>query len=138
MKVFPESIGFFEVAHTADIAIAVTGDSIKSLFVQSYFALKEITQVAMQEKISESDSNRIHAKSMESLLIAFLNEIIVFLDQELWPVIQNIEIEDGCLNFSFALHHCVTHGSIIKAVTYSEVEIIHHSGLFSTMLVFDV
>ena len=138
MNRFPESIGYFEVSHTADIAIAVTGDSIASLFQQSYFALKEMVRVAIQEKNSQSVTIQLRSKSIEALLIAFLNEIIVFLDQESWPVISEMNITEDSLDFTFDLYDCITHGCTIKAATYNEVEIVYHSGFFSTMLVFDV
>lgn len=138
MNLFPESIGFIEVEHTADIAYAVTGDSIESLFYQSYLAVKNILNISLSEKITSQKEIIVHAKTKESLLVAFLNEILYFADQGLWPEVSEIIFSDKELLFRFHIFQCGLEGRNIKAVTYNEIEIINHSPFFSTMLVFDV
>lgn len=138
MNLFPESIGFIEVEHTADIAYAVTGDSIESLFYQSYLAVKNILNISFSEKITSQKEIFVHARTKESLLVAFLNEILYLADQGLWPEVSEIIFSDTKLLFRFDIFQCGLKGRNIKAVTYNEIEIINHSPFFSTMLVFDV
>ena len=135
---FPESIGFFEVDHTADIAVAVTGDSIESLFSQSLKALEHIVHVKLLEKILCQLTLSIRANSAESLLIAFLNETLVLLEKDTWLVCDQLKIRKDQLKLSYDLYRCSTHGIEVKAVTYNQVDIIKHQGFFSTMIVFDV
>jgi len=138
MNLFPESTGFFEVDHTADVAIAVTGDSIESLFYQSLKALEHIVRVQLHQKIKCQLTKTIKANSAESLLVAFLNEALVLLEKDTWLVCGQINVRKDHLAFSYDLYQCSKHGNEVKAVTYNMVDIIKHHGVFSTVIVFDV
>lgn len=138
MKTFPGSAGYYEVDHTADIAIAVSGDSLASLFQEPLFAMREIAGVKLHNKKGKPSQSIIEANSPESLLVAFLSEIIFLLEKNQWPEVSELKIVENKLTFSYQLFHCETTGKQIKAVTYNQMEIIIHSGLFSTMVVFDV
>ena len=138
MNKFLGKAGYREVEHTADIAIAVTGDSLSSLFTQATRAMAEIARVEVLKKIEGIFQNSIEATYVESLLVAFLNELVFLLESNHWPIIKRIEICQHHLTYSYHLCHCTVKGHEIKAVTYNLVEIIEHAGLYSTMIVFDV
>jgi SHS2 domain-containing protein len=138
MKTFPGSAGYYEVDHTADIAIAVSGDSLTSLFQEALFAMREISGIKLQNKKGKPSQSIIEANSPESLLVAFLSEVIFLLEKNQWPEVSGLKIVENNLTFSFQIFHCETTGKQIKAVTYNQMEIIKHSGLVSTIVVFDV
>lgn len=138
MNKFLRKVGYQEVDHTADIAIAVTGDSLSSLFIQAMRAMAEIARVEVSAKIGGDFQNSIEAASVESLLVAFLNEVVFLLEANHWPVIKQIKICQHHLSYSYHLCRCTVKGHEIKAVTYNLMEIIEHAGLYSTMIVFDV
>ena len=138
MKTFPGSAGYYEVDHTADIAIAVSGDSLASLFQEALFAMQEIAGVKLHQIKGKPSQSIIEANSPESLLVSFLSEGIFLLEKNQWPEVSGLKIVENKLTFSCQLYHCATTGKQIKAVTYNQMEIIKHSGLFSTMVVFDV
>lgn len=138
MKTFPGSAGYYEVDHTADIAIVVNGDPIASLFLEALFAMREIAGVKLQGKKGKPSRSIIEANSPESLLVAFLSEAILLLEKNLWTEVSALKFAEKKMVFAFQLFHCEATGRQIKAVTYNQLEIIEHSGLFSTTLVFDV
>jgi len=135
---FPDLIGFIEVDHTADIAIAVTGDSMESLFLQSILAMREIIGVNLNKRVASEKSLTLDAQSAESLLIALLNEILFFIEKDTWPECEKLTICQNRLSLQYHLFRCTTAGAHVKAVTYNQVEIIRHADMYSTMLVFDV
>jgi len=138
MNLFPETTGFYEVNHTADVAIAVTGECIESLFIQSLKGLEHIICVQRHEVIKRQSKMAIHANSYESLLVAFLNETLVLLEKETWLVCDQLKIGKGQLELTYDLFRCSKYGSEVKAVTYNMMDIIEHQGMYSTMIVFDV
>jgi SHS2 domain-containing protein len=138
MNLFPASNGFFEVNHTADVSVAVTGESIESLFFQSLKALEHILCVHINELIKRQVTMTLEANSTETLLVAFLNESLVLTEKETWLVVDQLRICNGQLEYSYDLHQCSKHGNEVKAVTYNMLEIIEHQGFYSTIIVFDV
>ena len=135
---FPETIGYIEIDHTADIAIAVTGNSLESLFIQSLLALKEIAGVKLKPCLDQEKKISLNSNTTESLLVAFLNEVLYFLESGKWPVCQCLCIKKNKIQFSYRLSNCVVDGVELKAVTYNMMKIVEHSGYFSTAIVFDI
>jgi len=135
---FPELIGYFEIDHTADIAIAVTGNSVESLFIQSFSALKKIANVKLTTNAIAESSLSLKAKTIESLLVAFLNEMLILIESRKCPVCKQLKIRDNHIKFSYSLFECEVRGAELKAVTYNMLNIIEHAGYFSTIIVFDI
>ena len=76
MAKFPKTNGFFEVDHTADVAVAVSGDSLENLFRQSLLALRDIAGVEEKEEIAGVRKFLLNSSTLESILVGFLNEVI--------------------------------------------------------------
>lgn len=131
------------VDHTADYAIEVTGDDLKSLFLNCAYALFDILYETGNAKSQKSYKIRAKGSSKEELLINFLREL--FFKFEINSVIFK-EIHIGDLTkdevvaeafgeeFDEGRHKLRTE---IKAVTYHNVKIEKKGDKLKVIIVFD-
>ena len=135
------------IEHTADIAAEIEGGSLEELFSAGTDAW--LNSVVDKNKFEADDLMEIelYEKSIEELLITFLNELNYLLVTRKWLhlSVQSIKIfndEDGC-ELSAELMGIKLKNEIeikheIKSVTYHQVEIVNNNGIYSTLVVFDI
>ena len=113
--------------HTADVKFRAEGDSLDSLFVSSFQALRETIcgDITILEQIEKEIE--IKGKDLDGLLYSFLEEFLFLLDSEdfLASNIKSIEIDkenfklkatisgDKAENYKFT--------NDVKAITYNEM-----------------
>lgn len=135
-----ESSGFEEVDHTADWAYRIWGPNLEMLFIQAARGLYALAGVQFAPGPETSQAIRLHGIDAESLLVAWLNELlylhesqnlglrqveIQYLDQ------QTLQVEAVCVPTQGWL-------KCIKAVTYNNLAIQKTSTGLEATLVLDV
>ena len=131
---------FEEVEHTADIAIRIRGQDLPELFANAAWGMA--CQMADAETVGHTIEHTIQldAYDAETLLVAWLGELLYLGER------------DGCVFADFDMLavtpnrlQAVVHGGPpsehrhhIKAVTFSDLEIVHTGDGYETTIVFDV
>lgn len=134
------------IDHTADIAVAVTADSIEELFSASANAFKESV---IEEDLKKDDGNiliQLNSPSPEVLLVNFLSELNFRLisRKKIFGKISHLKIykNDNNWNLECTLQeYDVDEDKIkteIKAVTYHQMEIKEENRKYFTRIVFDI
>ena len=132
-------MGFKEIRHTADWALLVWGKDIESLFINSAQGMYSLMGTQPNRSYKENKSITIQGDDHESLLVAFLSELLFIAEFEkvLYEEI-NLVAEERVLNAQLAGYGILSIQKQIKAVTFHNLEIIKSDGLFQTEIVFDV
>jgi len=139
---------FEEIEHTADIAIRVCGRDLAELFANGAYGMAcqltdpgEVNQAHFDEPSRAVElSIELEAYDAETLLVAWLEELLYLGERE------------GCVFTDFdvlevtpaRLRAIVRGGPVreywrhIKAVTFSDLEIVHTGAGYETTVVFDV
>jgi SHS2 domain-containing protein len=131
---------FEEVEHTADIAIRVWGRDLAELFAHAARGLA--CQIADADAVGQTIEHTIElaAYDAETLLVAWLGELLYLSDR------------DGCVFTGFDMREVTPsrlravarggpvagHRRHIKAVTFSDLEIVRTDAGYETTVVFDV
>ena len=138
----------FEIIdHTADIGIVAYGKTKKEVFINAAKGMFEIIAGENRDlKENFYDKIKLEAKSLEDLLIAWLNELLYiseiklvilnkFKIKELSDVQIKAEVGGTKIN-----HLSVRIKREVKAVTYHRLEIKkeEESGLWSAQVIFDI
>ncbi|HSO27849.1 MAG TPA: archease [Anaerolineales bacterium] len=122
MSVIPA--GFREVAHTADWELKIWGPDLSALLEQAARGMYTLSGIAVdRERLIEQE---LHVEGLdgESLLVAFLNELLYLAENEALAF-ERFEF----ILTDFNLHARMTGGKIlsqskeVKAVTYHNLEI---------------
>jgi len=135
-----ETNGYEERAHPADLAMFVWAVSLSELFVQAGKGMGEL----LKPEVSEDEvlyQTRIlcEAADIESLLVAFLSEILYCLDEkQILFIPSKVRIEQNRLTASLEGRQVTRSGREIKAVTYSNLQIRKTRSGFETTIVFDI
>ncbi len=131
---------FEEIEHTADIAIRVWGRDLAGLFANAAYGLAcQLADPAEVERTAEQ-SVELEAYDAETLLVTWLGELLylnerdgdVFIDFEMGhvtPIHLRAVVRGGPAR---------EHRRHIKAVTFSELEIVRTGAGYETTIVFDV
>jgi SHS2 domain-containing protein len=138
----------FEIIdHTADIGIVAYGKTKKEVFINAAKGMFEII-AGENRNLKENfyDKIKLEAKSLEDLLIAWLNELLYISEVKL--VILNKfkikELSDGQIKAEIGgtkiNHLSVRIKREVKAVTYHRLEIKkdEESGLWRAQVIFDI
>jgi SHS2 domain-containing protein len=135
-----DELPYTEIEHTADWALEVHGGSLADLLVHAAEGMLELMGVEIAPGPSRTVQFRLQAEDAESLLVAWLEEILVRM--ELTPVTFSafhVRVED-----SFALEadllECPRRDlkKMIKAVTFHNLRVDHGPSEWKTVVVFDV
>jgi len=131
---------FEEVEHTADIAIRVWGRDLAELFANAAYGLAcQMADLAEVDRTVEQ-SIELGAYDAETLLVAWLGELLylgerdgcVFTDFDMLEVVPT---RLRSVARGGAVHEYWRH---IKAVTFSDLEIVLTDEGYETTIVFDV
>jgi SHS2 domain-containing protein len=134
--------GYREFVHTADAGIHVWAQTIPELFVQSALGMYHIAQVSLvhANDMARKKTLQLHAGDGESLLIAFLDELLFVLEEER-IVFRGITVEISgmtALNSSLTGYPVQKQEREIKAVTYHNIKIKESAAGFAVDIVFDI
>jgi SHS2 domain-containing protein len=131
---------FEEVEHTADIAIRVWGGDLVELF--SNAALGMACQLADPDgmDLTVEDSVDLEAYDAETLLVAWLGELLYLGERDNCVFVDFAMIEVTPARLSAVVRGGVVreYRGHIKAVTFSELEIRRTKAGYETTIVFDV
>jgi SHS2 domain-containing protein len=133
------------VEHTADIAFDVSADSLEELFLESARAWRISVVGDISGKSLSTIPINLKTKSLEELLVSFLNELNFLLLNKKWIAIifNSLSIEQETIilraNISgFYIDNSVEIKEEIKSVTYHQMDITEANKKFSTRVVFDI
>ncbi len=131
--------GFREVPHTADVAIDVWAPDLESLFTEAARGFNAVAGAQLSASPRLIRDLNLHEIDDESLLVAFLTELVYAQEQE--------RLGFDVFDLRISEHRLVgtAHGASllalmkpIKAVTYHALEIRPGRGGLEVQIVFDV
>ena len=133
-------MGFEEISHTADWAVRVWGQDLPSLFAESARAMNALAGTVIEprprlERMFESEGT-----DLESLLVAFLSELVYCQEQENLAF-DTFELKfegDQRLKAQMEGAPIASTDKAIKAVTYHNLKIEETSRGYEVIIVFDV
>jgi SHS2 domain-containing protein len=137
---FSQLKNFEEIEHTADWAYRVRGKNLGELFVQAAYGLYSLVGMELTSEKTVTRTIELKAIDSESLLVAWLNELLYFHESEGLGFTQ-IEIQHLDQN---SLQAIVKGASTqkwlkdIKAVTYHNLAIEEKESGLEVTLVLDV
>jgi SHS2 domain-containing protein len=137
-----EKSGYREIEHTADWQLEVWGSGLSELFSQAAQGMLSLANVTLDTTHPAERSLDLTADDLESLLVAFLSELLYFGEEQGLAFDQfSINIQPGRparLQAELQGGKILGQSKEIKAVTYHNLEILQTEGLFRVRIVFDV
>ncbi len=136
----PPLSGFEEVPHTADWAYYVWGPDYASLFLQATQGLYALVGATFAPPLGISRTIRVGGIDYESLLVAWLNEVLHVQDSENLGLtqIQITTLQPPVLEATVNLSTVQQWKKDVKAVTYHNIAITPTSTGLEVTLVLDV
>ncbi len=132
-------MGFEELPHTADLAMRVWAEDLPGLFVQAARGMNALAGVRLAQQGGVKKYFKAKGPDVESLLVAFLSELIYYLEQEnLGSSEYDIRIRDSLLKADLQCKPVQSIDKVIKAVTFHNLKIRKTAAGYETELVFDV
>ena len=132
-------MGFEEVSHTADWSARVWAPDLPSLFREAARAMNSLsgTVIGTGERVSKT--LEVEGPDVESLLVAFLSELVYYQEQEnLTFDVFDLRIAGQWLKVAMEGAEIETVDKAIKAVTYHNLIIQRNAEGLETTIVFDV
>jgi len=136
--------GFVELEHTADLSLFVWADSIEELFRQAAVGMYALIKPKLSSTVEVKEVEfTLHAIDAESLLVAFLSELVLYLDEkslvftEIFLLLSNSQ-SNRQLSAKLKGTEFESLEVQIKAVTYSGLEISRSEQGYRTIIVFDI
>ena len=140
-------MGFEEISHTADWSVRVWAEDLPSLFAESARAMNALAGVetATSLVLNHAEGPRVkrvfesNGPDAESLLVAFLSELVYCQEQENLAFDKfDIQINAEKISASMEGAAITSVDKAIKAVTYHNLRIERTSRGLEVTLVFDV
>jgi SHS2 domain-containing protein len=137
-------IGYELIDHTGDLGIRIWATDIKGLFQEAACALFTIITDLDKVRVRENRKITVEASTLDELLVAWLSELLYLYEVEglLFCEFRLSEIDERSLKgvamgeeFLEGRHEIKTS---IKAVTYHQLEIKEHDGLWQAQVIFDI
>ncbi len=135
-----DKVCFEEVEHTADWAYRVWGKTLSELFVQATLGLYSLAGLELAEDDVQSREIRLQGVDAESLLVAWLNELLYLHESENLAAdkFEIINLDQQHLYVRIMLMPVQRWQKEIKAVTYNNLSIRNTEFGLETTLVLDV
>ena len=139
---------FEEIEHTADIAIRVWGHDLAELLANGAYGMA--CQMADPDEIEQTDSGKLspsvehlvelEAYDAETLLVTWLGELLYLSERDgcVFTDFDMLEVTPTRLRAIARGRPVMGYGRHIKAVTFSDLEIVHTGAGYETTIVFDV
>ncbi len=132
-------MGFEEISHTADWSARVWAQDLPSLFAESARAMNTLAGTVTGKGPRMTRMFESEGPDAESLLVAFLSELIYYQEQEnLAFEVFELGVEGQKLEVKMEGAQIVSADKAIKAVTYHNLKIEKTKQGFETTIVFDV
>ncbi len=132
-------MGFEEISHTADWSVRVWAQDLLSLFVESARAMNSLAGIVIGKGLRLKQEFEVVGPDAESLLVAFLSELIFYQEQEnLAFDLFELRVESQKLNVEMEGGQFASADKAIKAVTYHNMKIEKTSSGVEVVIVFDV
>jgi len=131
--------GFEELSHTADWAMRVWAGSLPALFAEAARGMNTLSGAKPVPGSRVSRTFETQAPDVESLLVAFLSELVWSVEQEnlVFDAFQVI-LKGSKLKVKMSGAPLLSLNKAIKAVTYHNLQIIKTDDGFQVEIVFDV
>ncbi len=129
---------FEELAHTADLQILVYGKTLEELFKNAGKGMYAVSGAEPGRALNVTRPVSLKESDRETLLISYLEELILLADQRMIVVGPDLNISLTELSGDIPLYSLKKMKIEIKAVTYYEMEIIQKEGVYSTKITFDI
>ncbi len=135
----PQPAGFEEIPHTADWALHVWAPDLPGLFVESAKGMYAMMGVHADAGLGEPRSFQSEAPDPESLLVAFLSELVFVAERERLVFNRfSVAIEGNRLQAGMFARPLRSLSKAIKAVTYHNLKIRRTERGYEAEIVFDV
>jgi protein archease len=132
-------MGFEEISHTADWSVRVWAPDLRSLFAESARAMNALAGTVTGQSPRLQRAFRSEGTDVESLLVAFLSELVYYQEQEnLAFDIFEIQLSDKQISVNMDGTEIISADKAIKAVTYHNLRVEQTLRGVETVLVFDV
>jgi SHS2 domain-containing protein len=133
------SAGFDELRHTADWAMRVWAPDLPGLFSVAARAMNELSGIKLKAKPRISRTFEAAGTDTESLLVAFLSDLVFAAEQEKLAFDTFVVIlRDGRLKVAMTGAPLESLTKPIKAVTYHNLQIKNTERGYEVEIVFDV
>jgi len=131
--------GFEELSHTADWAMRVWAGSLPVLFAESARGMNALSGAKPDPSSRVSRTFETQAPDMESLLVAFLSELVWTVEQENLVFDEfKVVLKGSKLTVFMSGALILSLNKSIKAVTYHNLQIVKTKAGFQVEIVFDV
>ena len=132
-------MGFEEISHTADWSVRVWAQDLPSLFAECARAMNALSGTVIGQNSRAERTFEAIGPDRESLLVAFLSELVYYQEQENLAFDQfDFQVESQRLKVEMQGGQIASVDKAIKAVTYHNLEIQEIDRDFTTTIVFDV
>ena len=132
-------MGFEEISHTADWSTRVWAQDLPSLFTEAARAMNSLSGSSTGESPRVTRTFEAEAPDVESLLVAFLSELVYYQEQEnLTFDVFDLKVAGQWLRVRMEGAQLESVDKAIKAVTYHNLKIEKKTEGFETTIVFDV
>ena len=131
--------GFEEVPHAADWAMRVWAADLPALFIQAARGMNVLAGARLAKGPRVARTFEQEATDVESLLVAFLSELVFLQEQESLAFTEfEVQLEDRHLRVQMQGAPLEELEKPIKAVTYHNIDIAKTPHGFEVQVVFDV
>jgi SHS2 domain-containing protein len=132
-------MGFEEISHTADWSVRVWAQDLPSLFAEAARAMNSLAGTVTDKDMRVERTFESEAPDTESLLVAFLSELVYYQELEnLAFDLFEVKVEGDMLMVEMEGAQIVSIDKAIKAVTYHNMKIEETSRGIEVVIVFDV
>jgi len=132
-------MGFEEISHTADWSVRVWAQDLPSLFVEAARAMNSLAGTVPGTGARLKRTFKAEAPDPESLLVAFLSELVYYQEQEnLTFDTFDLRVTGEWLKAEMDGSQIASVDKAIKAVTYHNLKIEKTKDGIETTIVFDV
>lgn len=130
--------GYLEIAHTADWALHVWAPDLKALLITAAEGMYALLGVVADPSQPVQQHLALEAIDAESLLVAFLNELVFQLEERraFWQF--DLEVKGTQLEGELTGARVIGQSKEIKAVTYHDLAIQKGERGLEVTVVFDV
>ena len=130
---------FEEIEHTADQAINIQAAGLPELFKLGVMGMYSIMDIKHSHISKGTVIIRISSDDLEGLLVDFLSKILNSIElKNIYLDVIKIYISGKKLVATCEKFKLITYSKAIKAVTYYDLKIENHDGLWKASITFDV
>lgn len=132
-------MGFEEISHTADWSVRVWASDLPWLFVEAARAMNSLSGAVIGEGPRLKRVFETGGPDAESLLVAFLSELVYYQEQENLAFDDfEVKVDEKRLKVEMKGSPIAGIDKAIKAVTYHNLRIVETDTGLETTIVFDV